>query len=172
MAYRLFNNPIARRLAVSMLLGVVLAWGMSEIAFALLKDSSDHVPQQVQLVIPDGTAKRVAAGQADPSLPADMVFVVGDTLVVKNDDQVSHQIGPVWVPPGSSARMTLDQADKFSYACSFEPSRYLGLDVRSRVTTRTRLLALVLAGPPMGILIGLYSIVLWPVRKKLSLDAA
>ena len=164
----LLKNPIARRLLLSMLIGVVLGWGMSEVAFALLRDSSDHVPQKVELVIPAGTAKRVAAGQADPALPPDMVFVVGDTLVVRNQDEVSHQLGPVWVPPGASASLALNSADKYSYTCSFEPSRYLGLDVRSRVTASTRLFAVILAGPPMGILIGLYSIVIWPVRPKVA----
>lgn len=150
---------------ISLLIGTLLGWGMSEVAFALLRDSSDHAPQQVELVIPAGTAERVAAGQADPALPPDMVFVVGDTLVVKNEDSASHQLGPVWVPPGASARLALNQADKFSYTCSFQPSRYLGLDVRSRVTMTTRILGTVLAGPPMGILLGLYSLILWPVRK-------
>jgi hypothetical protein len=161
---RLIRSPIARRLLLSMLVGIALAWAMSEVAFALLSDSSDHVPQRVELVIPAGTADRVAKGQAAPSLPADLVFVVGDTLVVQNHDTVSHQLGPVWVPPGASASLALGQASKYSYACSFQPSRYLGLDVRSRVTLTTRLLALVLAGPPMGVLIGLYSLVIRPVR--------
>jgi hypothetical protein len=107
----------------------------------------------------------VAAGEAVPSLPPEMVFVVGDVLVVRNDDLVSHQLGPVWVPPGSSASLALERPDKYSYACSFQPSRYLGLDVRSRVTLTTRVLAIVLAGPPMGVLIGIYSLIVRPVRQ-------
>src|SRR5574341_1751942 len=159
-------NTIGWRIALSLLVGLLLAWGMSEAAFFILKDSSDHVPQQIELVIPAGTAERVAQGEAPPSIPTDMVFVIGDTLVVKNEDSVSHQLGPVWVPPGASASLALDQAAKFSYACTFQPSRYMGLDVRPRVTLTTRLQALFLAGPPMAALIAIYSVVLWPLKPK------
>src|SRR3990172_623038 len=161
-----FINTILGRLTLSLLFGLTLAWAMSEIAFLILKDSSDHVPQRIELIIPAGTGGRVAAGEAPPSIPTDMTFVVGDTLVVKNEDVVSHQLGPVWVPPGAAASLALDQANRYSYACSFQPSRYLGLDVRSRVTTTTRLQALILSGPPMAALIAIYSIVLWPLARR------
>ena len=159
-------NTIGWRIAVSLLIGLLLAWGMSEAAFFLLKDSSDHVPQQIELVVPAGTAERVARGEAPPSIPPDMVFVIGDTLVVKNEDTVSHQLGPVWVPPGASASLALDQAAKFSYACTFQPSRYLGLDVRPRVTWTTRVQAIAFAGPPMAALMVIYSFVLWPLKPR------
>lgn len=154
------------RIAGGLLLGLLLAWLLSEASFLLLKDSSDHEPQEVLLVIPAGTAGRVALGQAPPSIPAEWSFVVGDTLVVQNDDAVDHQLGPVWVPPGTSARLTLDTADNYAYACSFQPTRSLGLNVRSRVTLKTRLQAILLSGPPMGALIALYSLVLWPLRPR------
>lgn len=159
-------NTLFGRLTISLLLGLALAWVMSEIAFLILKDSSDHVPQHVELIIPAGTAERVAAGDTPPSIPSDMSFVVGDTLVVKNEDKVSHQLGPVWVPPGATASLALDQANRFAYACTFQPSRYFGLDVRSRVTVTTRLQALILAGPPMAALIAIYSIVIWPLQPR------
>ena len=95
--------------------------------------------------------------KAVPSIPADMVFVVGDTLVVKNEDSVSHQLGPIWVPPGASASLNLNQTNNYSYTCSFEPSRYLGLDVRPRVTWATRIVAVLLAGIPTGAMIAVYS---------------
>lgn len=155
-----------RRLLISFVIGLVLAWGMSEVSFALLRDSSDHVPQRVELDIPAGTADRVAAGEVVPSLPPEMAFVVGDVLVVRNDDLVSHQLGPVWVPPGSSSvpQSALERPE-YSYACSFQPSRYLGLDVRSRVTLTTRVLVIVSAGPPMAAPIGIYSLIVRPVRQ-------
>ncbi len=168
---RLFNSW-AGRIALSSLLGLGLAWLLSEASFFLLRDSSDHVPQEVELVIPLGTADGVARGEAPPTIPPEMTFVVGDTLVVINHDAVDHQLGPVWVPPGATARLALDTADRFSFGCSFQPSRYLGLDVRARVTWATRAQAVLLAGPPMAALIGIYSFVLWPLRPKPKLAAA
>src|SRR3972149_2383272 len=106
-------NTLPWRITLSLLAGLLLAWGMSEVAFLLLRDSSDHVPQKIELVIPAGTAERVARGEGVPAIPPEMVFVVGDTLVVKNEDSVSHQLGPVWVPAGAEASLALDVANKY-----------------------------------------------------------
>ena len=157
-------NTLGSRIVVSLGLGLLLAWAMSEAAFLILKDKSDHVPQRVELVIPAGTAERVARGEAPPSIPAEMSFVVGDALVVKNEDSVAHQLGPLWAPPGTTASLTLDQANQFAYQCTFQPSRYFGLDVRPRVTLTTRLQAIAFAGPPMAVLILLYGLVIWPLK--------
>ncbi len=161
-----FFNTWPGRLLFALSLGFGLTAVMSEITFLILKDSSDHVPQRVELIIPAGTSERVAKGESLPSIPADLTFVVGDTLVVKNEDSVSHQLGPVWAPPGATASLALDQADKFVYDCTFQPSRSMGLDVRSRVTLTTRIQALFLAGPPMAALIAIYSVALWPLKPK------
>ena len=160
------RNAILTRIGISLVLGLLLAWALSEASFLILKDRSEHAPQRVELVIPAGTADKVAQGQAVPSIPADMVFVVGDTLVVKNEDATAHQLGPVWVPPGSSASLTLDQANRFSYQCTFQPNKYLGLDVRSRVTWTTRITAILLAGLPTSAIIAIYSLVVFPIRPK------
>ncbi len=160
------NTAILKRIGLSMAIGLLVAWGLAEVSFVVLKNNSDHTPQRIELVVPAGTADQVAAGQAVPSIPADMVFVVGDTLVVKNEDTVSHQLGPIWVPSGTSASLNLDTANRYSYACSFQPSKYLGLDVRSRVTLATRLIAILFAGIPTGAMFALYSFVAFPLRAK------
>ena len=165
------NRAILKRIGISLALGLAISWLIAEGSFAILKDKSDHAPQRVELVIPAGTADKVAAGQAVPSLPANMLFVAGDTLVVKNQDSTSHQLGPIWVPPGTSASLNLDTANRYSYACSFQPSRYLGLDVRSRVTMETRIVAILFAGIPTGAMLALYSFVAFPIKPKPALSA-
>jgi hypothetical protein len=162
------NGAILKRIGISLALGLAIAWIIAEGSFVILKDKSDHTPQRIELVIPAGTADEVAAGQAVPSLPADMVFVVGDTLVVKNQDTTSHQLGPIWVPPGTSASLNLDTANRYSYACSFQPSQYLGLDVRSRVTMATRIIAILFAGIPTGAMLAVYSLVAFPLKPKMN----
>jgi hypothetical protein len=96
-----------------------------------------------------------------------MIFVEGDILVVKNEDSVAHQLGPLWVPPSTSSVLSLDQADKFSYECSFQPNKYQGLDVRKRVTGSTRFQGLLSIGLPTGMMLGLYSYLI-PTRKRES----
>lgn len=155
------------RMAVGVLVGVAFAWVISEFSFLFLdnKQTLQREPQEVELIIPYGTARLIEDGQASPSLPANMVFVVGDVLIVKNEDTTAHQVGPLWVPPNTSGVLSLDRAENFVYECSFEPSKYLGLDVRDRVTAGTRFQALFSIGFPSGMMLGVYSYLL-PNRKK------
>jgi len=151
-----------------MLLGIFIAGAMSEISFQVLK-RENREPQRVNLVIPAGTAERVARGEVPPTIPEDLTFVVGDVLVVINDDSVDHQLGPLWIPPGTSASLSLDNEQKFAFQCSFQPTKYLGLDVREPVTLGTRLTGILFAGFPLGALFAVYSIlVIKPKDKKES----
>jgi len=151
-----------------MLLGVVIATVMSEISYQVLK-RENREPQEVKLVIPPGTAERVARGEVPPTIPEDLSFVVGDVLVVINEDNVDHQLGPLWIPPGTTASLPLDIEQQFAFQCSFQPTQYLGLDVREPVTLGTRLTGILFAGFPLGALFSVYSIlVIKPKDKKSS----
>lgn len=153
------SAAIWRRLLISLGVGLALAWVISEAAFQLL-NGGDRAPQRIELVIPAGTAARVDAGEMVSLLPPDMTFFVGDVLLVKNEDSAIHQLGPTWAPPGETVSIALQRADRYAYTCSFQSSSYLGFEVREPVTIGTRIVAVLLAGPPMGVLIGLYSLVL------------
>jgi hypothetical protein len=159
------NRPvILKRLGVSLLVGLLLAALISEGSYWLLGERS-RPPGRIELLIPAGTAERIAGGQAPPAIPAEMTFVVGDTLVVTNQDSVDHQLGPLWIPPGASASLVLDQADRYRYSCSFQPGSVFGLDVRQPLTLTTRLTGILFAGLPLGALIALYSLVAGSSRK-------
>ncbi len=157
---------LVKRILFAMLLGLLFGVVISEASYFFLKTGETRPPQVVEIDIPDGTAARVALGESDPTLPSDMIFVVGDTLLVKNEDSVVHQLGPLFIPSGSSASMKLDTATDYAFACSFQPSKYIGLSVQSPLTIGTRLLGIIEAGIPMGILIALYSIFAVPAKKK------
>ena len=125
------------------------------------------------MVIPDGTADAVSQGKAPPSLPEGMSFVVGDVLEVENRDSADHQLGPLWIPAGTTASLALTEEENYIFTCSFSPSNFFGLDVKEPVTFWTRLSGLFFAGVPLGAILMLYSFVLWPLEPKdgLSLDA-
>ena len=110
------------RILGSMLAGLLIAGLISEVAFRSMGNTSSRPPKKVELVIPAGTAEKVSTGQS--VLTKGMVFVVGDTLVLINQDSVTHTLGPLFVPPGSSASLKLDKPENFTYSCSFEPSIY------------------------------------------------
>jgi hypothetical protein len=159
------KSTIVKRVVISMLLGILLAGITTEAAYQLLK-RENREPQRIELVIPAGTGARVEQGQAPPGIPDSMAFVVGDTLVIINQDSVDHQLGPLWIPAGSSASMTLDTAERFAYECSFQPTKYLGVDVNPPVTWGTRLQGIFFAGLPMGALFAVYSMLISPRKKE------
>ena len=156
--------PYLKRLLVILVIALVFVVTVNEVFFLVQKDKNDRAPQTMQLVIPAGTAKLVENGQAAPTIPEEMVFVVGDVLEIKNEDSVDHQLGPIWVPPGTTGSLKLEDANKYAYSCSFAPSRYLGIDVREATTIGTRLVALIFATPPMAIFLFIYSLLVFPIK--------
>lgn len=146
-----------------MLIGIVLGVMISEFSFVFLQETA-RPPQEVILTIPAGTAEKVARGEQPPTIPQDMVFVIGDTLVMVNEDNVDHKLGQLWIPANSSARLALNEEQNMAFECSFQPGDYFGLDVRQSLTLGTRIYGGLYAGVPLGILILLYSFVV-PVKK-------
>lgn len=155
---------LVRRLAASLALGLVIGVLVGEIPFLFMRETA-RPPQTVEITIPPGTAERVAQGEQPPTIPENMTFVIGDVLVINNQDVVDHKLGALWIPPNASAQLELSVKENLAYECSFQPGRYFGLDVREPLTVSTRLYGILYAGVPMGILIALYSLAL-PVKKK------
>ena len=83
-----------------------------------------------------------------------------------NLDSITHNLGPLIIPAGSSASMKLEQSGNLDYTCSFQPSQYYGLDIQPALTISTRLQASLVAGIPLGILLGVYSLVLIPLKPE------
>jgi len=156
---------IVKRIILSILLGLLIGVTVSEIPFLFLRETA-RSPREIVLTIPAGTSTKVARGEQPPSIPENMTFVVGDTLLVANEDSVDHKLGPLWIPANSSARLSLDQEENLAYECSFQPGNYFGLDVRQPLTPRTRLYGIFYVALPMMILIALYSFVLLPKKKE------
>lgn len=155
-----------RRLTILLVISLCLVFVGSELAFYFQKEPSDRAPVVVELVIPAGTASRVAAGMPVPEIPEELVFVLGDTLMVKNEDVVDHQLGPLWIPPQSTAKLVLEEAERFALSCSFQPTRNQGLNVKSPTTWETRLIALGLTVPATTMFLFVYSILIWPLKPR------
>jgi hypothetical protein len=140
----------------------------SEATFLFLGQTARE-PKTIQVSIPAGTAELVSRGEQPPSIPKDMTFVVGDTLEVANQDNVDHQIGPLWIPPGTSASLVLGKPESLAYECSFQAGNYIGLDVREPLTLFTRIYGIFFAGIPMGLLLSIYVVILPSKKKNVSL---
>ena len=160
---------VIQRILLSIVLGLLLGVLISEVPFLFLRDTA-RMPREIVLVIPAGTADQVARGEQPPSIPQNMTFVVGDKLVVKNDDLVDHKLGPLWIPANSSAQLSLDAEESLAYECTFQPGNYFGLDVREPLTPGTRIYGIIYVAFPMAILIALYSFIM-PSKKKANVAA-
>lgn len=163
-------NSILKRAAILLLVATIIIFGISEAVYLLQKERISRAPQVIELTIPKGAASQIKQGQALDEIPRKMIFVVGDTLLVNNLDDVAHELGPLWIPPGSSASLDLQIESAYSFSCSFTPSKYLGLTVKEATTWRTRLAALGYGVPPLFMLFFVYSFVIWPVKKEEELE--
>ena len=166
MSKKIDIRPYFIRMLVTALISAVAVAAFNEGAYLIQKEKYDRPPKTIQLVIPAGTAVRLAAGESVNSIPEKMVFVMGDVLEVKNEDSVAHQLGPVWVPAGATGQLALNQPNKYAYSCSFSTSRYLGLDVRKPTTLGTRLAALAFATPPMTTFLFIYGLLVFPIKPR------
>lgn len=162
-------NQTVKRILFCFLIALVLSVAISEIPFIFLQETA-RPPKEITLVIPNGTAEEVARGEQPPGIPENMKFVVGDSLIVQNQDTVDHQLGPLWIPANSSAQMSLDQVESMAYECSFQPGKYLGLDVNQPLTLGTRIYGILYIALPLGILFWLYSLAM-PSKKKEDVPA-
>ena len=156
---------LVERISISLLIGFVVGVLVNEVTFYFLRETA-RAPQTIELVIPSGTAEKVAKGEQPPSIPENMVFVVGDKLLVINQDSADHELGPLWIPAGSSARLALDTEQSYAFECSFQANNYFGLDVREALTLETRINGILFSSVPLGLLIALYSVVMTPKEKK------
>ena len=156
---------VIKRVIYAMLIGLFLGVVISEVPFLFLKDETTRPPEEITLVIPNGTAEQVARGEQPPSIPDNMSFVVGDTLVIRNQDTVDHQLGPLWIPANSSAQLSLDEEESFAFQCSFQPGNYFGLEVNEPLTLGTRIYGILFVGIPLGVLIALYLLAM-PVKRQ------
>jgi hypothetical protein len=156
---------LIKRILLSIVLGLLIGVTVSEVPFLFLRDTA-RAPREIVMTIPAGTSEQVARGEQPPTLPENMTFVVGDRLVVRNEDSVDHRLGPLWIPASSSAQLSLGQEENLAYECSFQPGKYFGLDVREPLTPRTRIFGIMFVALPMTILILLYSLVITPKKKE------
>ena len=104
------KNFIIKRILVSLVLGLLVGVLVSEVPFLFLRETA-RMPREILLTIPAGTASQIERGEKPPSIPENMTFVVGDILVVSNEDTVDHKLGPLWIPANSSAQLSLDHEE-------------------------------------------------------------
>jgi len=115
---------MTRRFAV---LGVAAVVTLARAAFAPLATGA----RELTFVIPPGTAAHLKAGT--PVLPSPVRLTVGvrDVLVITNDDEVIHQVGPIILGPRQTYRIPFRRPGRFQYACSLHAAGTLTLFIEA-----------------------------------------
>ncbi len=160
-----FKSLTTKRILRSIGFGLLIGVLSGEVPFLFLHDTV-RAPRTIVLTIPAGTAQLVARGQQPPSIPTNMDFVVGDRLTVKNEDSVTHKLGPFFVPANSSVQLTLSQSETVAYECTFQPGKYFGLNVGEPLTVGLRIFGILFVAFPMAILFALYSSIFASKKKE------
>ena len=122
----------AARVGIVAVLGAVLgavAWA----GFAPLAVDSPDEP----FVIPKGTWARRMAGDKVEILPPRIDLTVGlnDQLLLRNEDDVPQQFGPVLVMPGQSFRLPFERAATYSFDCTAHASGQMTIVVAEAPAT-------------------------------------
>ncbi len=101
---------------------LVLIGGLATVGWLALAPVAPRPPGERELVyvIPKGAAARL--GSPDQyALPSTVRLMMGvrDILVLRNDDVVPMQLGPVRLAPGQTYRLPFHQPGALQLACSF-----------------------------------------------------
>lgn len=159
------------RILLSLIASILFGFLISEGSFLLLNNDEPSKNQDFVLIVPLGTAERVEKGLSVPTIPENLVFYEGDRIVVKNEDIVSHQLGPIWVPAGATGILDLGSQREYTISCSFQPSNKLGLDIRPKTNSSIRIQGILAISLPSSVLVFLFSIVLMPISNGINKEA-
>ncbi len=108
-----------------LLAGVALVAG----ALGLAQVVEPPAPDQVVITIPSGTGDRMAAGEEVNLLPPDLNFKLRDHLIVVNNDDQVHQVGPFTVAPGDRLDKEFSEAATIEGFCSLHPSGRITINI-------------------------------------------
>lgn len=153
-----FVKSALKRLGITFVISMIFAFLVAEVSYQFAKGSDEREPRQIEILIPPGTADAIAQGRPGPGLP-DMRFFEGDQILVRNMDSVSHQLGPLWIPPNSSSVLTLDRPSNYSLTCSFQASQSVDIEVVARAKPSDRVLGILSIGLPTWMLVWVYTLI-------------
>ena len=125
---RRLDRPIYRWLISGLLLLVGLAAGVYR--GSILREES----RQLVIVIEPGTAEKIEAGLLDNSdfHKIEMILGVRDVLVIENQDDVWHQVGPYWVAPGHTLVQRYYRPGTIQASCSITASEEVEIVIHER----------------------------------------
>jgi plastocyanin len=119
------RRPLSRPRVAILVLLLVVGTGLIGLAAGSLLAT-----EEIRVEVAEGTAQRLAAGEAVELLPRTLEVQVGDRLEIVNLDTVPHEVGPYVVAPGQTLRQTFTTPGVLEGACTLHPSGSIRIVVR------------------------------------------
>lgn len=122
------QHTLLLRWVVSLIL-ILIGLGATVYRSAILREEN----RQLVIVIPLGTAAQIEAGEQN-TLPHEIELILGvrDVLVIHNEDNTWHRVGPYWVAPGHTLVQRFYQPGTIQGACTMNPSQQVEIVIRER----------------------------------------
>ena len=123
-------NTTSRRRPASRWLAAIAAGGALLIALAVVVVQLTGGSETISIVVPAGTQARIDAGEEIELIPALLEVERGDRIVVVNNDDSSHQVGPYVVGPNQTIEQQFTYAGRIEGICTLHPSGEVAIVVR------------------------------------------
>jgi len=102
----------------------VLIAGILGLAAMSCGGSEEAGPEEptYSFIIPAGSGDRIDAGETLDILPRELVAQLDETVIIVNEDDEAHILGPWFVGPGETLRQRFTTEGVFEDSCSVHPS--------------------------------------------------
>jgi hypothetical protein len=113
----------ARRTPITVIISILLV-GAFGLAAAGCGGSGDGGPEQptYSYVIPAGAGDRIEQGEPLDILPRELVAQLDETIIIVNEDDQAHLLGPWFVGAGETLRQRFTTEGVFEDKCTVHPS--------------------------------------------------
>lgn len=98
-------------------LGLVASVIVVAAGLVLAGCGDDRKPQTVEVVVPAGSQDRLDAGKPVVVMPARIELRVGDTLLIRNEDDADQTVGPYFVTAGDEISLTYSVPGRYEGYC-------------------------------------------------------
>ncbi len=103
------------------LVPLLLVAGLAVVAPACAED--ERSSRVVEVVVPLGSGSIMNAGGTVDVMPPVLTLAVGDTLRIRNEDDLTAEVGPWRVAPGKQMDVTFGEPGEFEGLCALSKEK-------------------------------------------------
>ena len=100
------------------------------VAVVLILTQLGEGSETISIVVPAGTQQRIDAGEEIELIPALLEVERGDRIIIVNNDDASHQVGPYVIGPSQTIEQEFTYVGRVEGICTLHPSGEVAIVVR------------------------------------------